>query len=141
MKRHIKYLVVVFTALFVVMLVGPAAWAQNAARVTVPFAFTANHQVLSAGTYRVELQAENYIMFVNCESGKVAGMLVRSTNAYKKIGQGSLVFRVDKNKYELAHVRFAYTNVQSDLAGPTEIEREREMAASPTVRTVEIAMR
>ncbi len=141
MKRQFMYLVAVFTVLFVVMLAGPAAWAQNAVRVSIPFAFSANHQVLPAGTYRVELQAENYIMFINCQTGKVAGLLVRSTGSSEKIGHGSLVFWVSPSRNQLVQIKFANTNTQSDLAAPTSLEREREMATGTVVRTVEIATR
>lgn len=125
--------------LFAGAVVTERAAAQNAARVDIPFAFSANHQGMEPGCYTVQLQSHTYLTLVDCDTGKVVGLMVRTTNAYKEIDRGSLVFHVSERGYRLSQVRFAFTNMQSDLA--VQPKPSRELAKDKGNRTVEIAMK
>lgn len=116
----------------------PLASAQNA-RVNIPFDFVANQQVLPAGCYTVELQSHTYLHLVDCATGKVAGLMVRTTNAYEEVGTGKLLFRETIRGYRLSQIRFAYINMQSDLA--VQPKFEEVVANNATGKTIEIAMK
>jgi hypothetical protein len=116
----------------------PSASAQNA-RVNIPFDFVANQQVLPAGCYTVELQSHTYLHLVDCATGKIVGLMVRTTNAYEEVGTGKLLFRDTIRGYRLSQIRFAYINMQSDLAVQPKLEEV--VAKNPAGKTIEIAMK
>ena len=69
MRPHFALYGAACTALLTMMLYVPGAAAQNAARATIPFAFTANERMLPAGTYQVQLEGRSYLSLKNCETG------------------------------------------------------------------------
>ncbi len=139
MKRRIGFLAVVFSAVLAVMLLAPVAFAQGASRVTIPFTFIANHQVLPAGSYTVERQSDSYILLVNRSTGKLVGLMARTTNSYKAVSHSSLVFYNTGHRYWLTELRFANINMTSQLA--TQPAPEPSLARATAKPTVEIAMR
>ncbi len=116
----------------------PAASAQNA-RVYIPFNFVANHQVLPQGCYIVELQSHTYLHLVDCSTGKVVGLMARTTNAYEEVGIGKLLFRDTTRGYQLTQIRFANINMQSDLA--VQPKFQDVVAKNGRSDTIEIAMK
>ena len=139
MKRRFVVLAAAFTTVLALMLLLPRGSAQNAARANVPFAFTANHQTLPAGCYSLTLQSHGYLVLTNCATGKMVGLMVRTTNAYRKVDHASLVFFNTGHRYWLTDVRFAHTNMESRLAAQPKSEPElaKDLAAS----RVEVAMK
>ncbi len=117
---------------------SPSASAQNA-RVYVPFEFVANHQTLPAGCYTVELQPNNFVYLVDCSTGKVVGLMARTTNAYEEVGTGKLLFRDTTRGYRLTQIRFANINMQSDLA--VQPKFEDVVAKNAAGKPIEIAMK
>src|SRR5512146_151684 len=109
MKRRLALVSAIFAALFTATLLNPSATAQNA-RVNIPFEFSANRQTLPAGCYKVALQSESVLALVSCKTGRVAVMMVRTTNANQTVARGSLEFYNSGHKYWLTAVRFAYIN-------------------------------
>lgn len=138
MKHHFAILTATVAALFAGTLFVPSATAQNA-RVDIPFDFVANQQVLPAGCYTVELQSDTYLMLVNCQTGKVVGLMARTTNAYRHIGQGALLFRDTIRGYRLTRIRFANINLESSLA--VQPKFEDVVAKNSANKNVEIAMK
>lgn len=116
----------------------PSASAQNA-RVDIPFNFVANHQVLPAGCYKVELQSNTYLHLVDCATGKVVGLMARTTNAYEEVATGKLLFRDTIRGYQLTQIRFANINMQSDLA--VQPKFEDVVAKNAASKPIEIAMK
>ncbi len=138
MKRRFATLLAMTFALLAGILVGPSAFAQNA-RVEIPFAFWANQHGLPAGCYVLELQGNNQLHLVDCATGNVVGLMVRTTNAYEEVGRGSLTFRMTARGYRLSHVRFAHINMESVLA--VQPKPDQELAKNGSRNSIEIAMK
>ena len=144
MKRSVKLLAAIFATLLTVMLIAPVAIAQEALRVTIPFAFTANHQVLPAGSYVVKHQDGTwgpYLLLVNRSKGTVAAMLMAYTTAsHRTLAYSSLVFYNSGHKYWLSEIRFAESNMTSQLSAQPKPEPTlAKVTEHPT--TIEIATR
>lgn len=139
MKRQLTILPAALIA-FLLMILVPGVSAQDVARADIPFAFAANHHVLPAGCYQVELQLNAVVMLTNCATGKTVGVMVHTANGYPRIGYGSLVFRATPRGYRLIHVRFARTNIQSDLS-VQQLRSERQLAWNAASKSIEVAMR
>lgn len=133
MKARIAILA---TALAAISAVPQSASAQDA-RVNIPFDFVANHQVLPAGCYTVALQSGSYLHLVNCPTGKVVGLMARTTNAYEAVGKSKLLFRDTTRGYRLIQIRFANINMESVLA--VEPKLEDVVAGNATNNVIEIA--
>ena len=143
MKHPIGFLAAVFAVMLTVMLLAPVASAQQTLRVTIPFAFTANHQVLPAGSYSVERQIGTwapYLVLVNRSTGRVIGPLIaHTTGSDQTHARSSLVFYSTGHKYWLTEVHFGYSKMTSRLA--TQPKPEPELAKSGKDSTIEIAAR
>jgi hypothetical protein len=141
MKRRFTLLPAAFLAAMSMMLIFPGASAQNldAARANIPFAFVANHVVLPAGCYKVELLSNTILGLINCETGKTVGVMVHAAMGYPTIRRGSMVFQVTGTRYRLIHVGFPATNIQSDLL--VQPKPEKELAWDAPSKTTEIALK
>ena len=143
MKHPIGFLAAVFAVMLTVVLLAPVASAQETLRVTIPFAFTANHQVLPAGSYVVKRQDGTwgpYLLLVNRTKGTVAAMLMAYTTvSYRTLARSSLVFHNTGHKYWLSEIRFSESNMTSQLS--TQPKPEPGMAKTNPNTTVEIAAR
>lgn len=117
----------------------PSASAQNA-RAYIPFSFVANHQVLPAGCYTIELQYNSNLALVDCSTGKLVWLMAHTTNAYSEVGRSALLFRDTIRGYRLTQIRFANINMQSDLAVQPNF-REEVVAKNLASKTIEIAMK
>jgi di/tricarboxylate transporter len=140
MKRRLALLSILIAMVGMIFIV-PAASAQNldAGRADVPFAFFANHQQLPAGCYQVKLLSSAILSLVNCQTGRMAGVMVHTANGYPTIRQGSLVFGVTGREPRLIQVRFPATNIQSDMS--VQPKPEHELAWGATSKTTEIALK
>jgi hypothetical protein len=75
-------------------LTGPAAAQDQSVTVNIPFDFSANDQKLPAGTYRISLQAPQYLSFVDTQSTKKQYlMLVQPTGEQNSKDWGRMIFR------------------------------------------------
>ncbi|WP_035359937.1 hypothetical protein [Edaphobacter aggregans] len=75
-------------------LTRPAAAQAQAVTVNIPFDFSANDQMVPAGTYRISLQAPRYLSFVDTRSTrKQYLMLVQPTGEQNSKDRGRLIFR------------------------------------------------
>jgi hypothetical protein len=123
LKTQVVYFAVT-TAVALGMMTVQSASAQKASRVTIPFAFSANHQAFPAGHYRVVREADNYLTVVSTDTGIAAGLMVHTTRTFEPVGKNSLVFLHDQRGYRLMTVQFAQGGVQSALAVQPRPERE-----------------
>jgi hypothetical protein len=128
----------------VVSLGAVAASAQMSAPVYVPFSFTANHQLLPAGTYKVELLSDRFVAFINSETGKTERIILVRPEAGSRIEPiGGLVFlsyggRTD-GRYILKEIRMTGSSMHSKLA--IQPKPEPLSAKNATGSTFEISMR
>lgn len=116
MKNPATLVLTVAAMLTTMMPAYPTAQAQYGNRANIPFAFTANHQKLQPGCYKVIRQSESWLALVNCDTGISVGMMVHTTPSFGKIERGSLEFYNMGHSYWLTQVRFAHINMESDLA-------------------------
>lgn len=117
------------------------ASAQHISRVTIPFAFTANHQRLPPGYYQVQLSSEHFLTFVDARTGRFqTNLMVRSDyDRSTPETQGSLVFVLNGGRYFLTEVRFAGTNMHSKMAVQPRAEWLSAQNQQPAGSTIEIA--
>ena len=125
----------------VVSLSTVAAYAQSVGRVHVPFAFTANHQVLPAGTYEVKILLDNqFAVFFRNETGTAEGMLlVRPEYGSRIEPLGGLVFQSYGSRYALKEIRMPGSSTHRALA--IQPKPEPLVAKNATNSIFEIAMR
>lgn len=82
--------------------------------------------------------SEPYLILLNRTTGKVAGILmVLTSDSYRTLARSSLVFYNTGHKYWLTEVRFAGSNIASQLS--SRPEPEPGMAKASVNTTVEIA--
>lgn len=129
---------------FLATLGGVNALAQNSARFSIPFDFTANHQVVPAGEYSVglitdQLSAGQFLSLVNAQTGKKTLVMVRHDTAAKIRTHGYLEFYADETGRYLQEVRMP----GSDLIGELSVARIPNEVAhqAPAASTIEIASR
>jgi hypothetical protein len=113
-------------------------YAQNASQVTVPFAFSANHQVFPAGHYRVSRESDSFLIVRSTDTGVGAGLMVRTMRTLEPTGKNSLVFYHDASGYRLLTVRFAQGGLQTDLS--VQPKSEREIAKATAGASTEVGM-
>lgn len=138
MKRRITFYIA--TSAVLLGITVAAASAQTASRASVPFAFSANRQLLPAGNYQIALHSGSFLSLTNRDTGKVVELLSRKSDAHQEIAQGSLVFHLVGGRYRLTQVRFAHANVESDLA-VQQSKLERELEANALSATIELGSR
>jgi hypothetical protein len=132
-----------FSTLLLVALLGlgaVAASAQISAPVYVPFAFTANHHLLPAGTYKVELLSDHFVAMIDSQTGKSKGIVLVRPEAGTRIEPvGGLVFASYGSTYVLKEVRMTGSSTHSELA--VQPKPEPLSAKSSTKSTFTVAMR
>ena len=93
---------------------GTAASAQSIATVYIPFAFTANHQTMPAGQYRLELLSDRFLCFTNSQTGKHQGVIMVQPESAQYIeSRGRLRFLVRDDRHYLTEVSFAGSSMHS----------------------------
>ena len=122
------------------MMNARCASAQYASQVTIPFAFSANHQVFPAGQYRVFRESENYLRVVSTDTGVTATLMGYTSRNLEIKPKNSLMFLHDQRGYHLMTVKFAHgmAGVQTELA--VQPRAEQEIAKAADVTTTEIGM-
>lgn len=115
------------------------AVAQDVQKIYIPFAFTANHQLVPAGFYKVDLMSDRFLALVNEKTGKTEKVLmVRPEIASVPSARSGFVFYVSGKRYYLKEVKIAGSSMRSELAIQPTIERK--IAKNEKPATVEIAM-
>jgi hypothetical protein len=119
------------------------AAAQTSAPVRIPFAFSANHQLVPAGYYKVELLSERFLAFIDAKTGRTQSIvMVRPESGPAIETRSRLVFMSSGgNRYYLREVKLAGTSVHSELIMQYRFERDIAKNQLPAASTVEIAMK
>jgi len=143
MKHRVAFRFFLYIAL-VAGLLGAvsSASAQNSIPVTIPFAFTANHQSMPAGEYYVRLLTPRLMALADGRTGiSKALLLVRPESELNVETRGRMVFLHSDARYFLKQVRIAGSSVHSELFVQPSLERELATQTPPAESTVEIALR
>ena len=117
-----------------------AAPAQATGTVYIPFAFTANHQIVPSGFYKIDLLSDRFLALVDSKTGTTQTILMvrpaQGTNISKRNG---LVFYFSGQRYYLKEVKVAGSSMRSELAVQPVHERTLAQGAAPESSTIEIA--
>jgi hypothetical protein len=126
--------------LAVVVILGGAAKlaAQDKLTITIPFAFTANHQFLPAGAYNVNWLSDRYMALRNAKTSETHVVMVRPEQGQVIESRGRFVFLRDGGRYYLARVWKAGSSVHSEMTVQHQPERATELAKAPVPKTIEI---
>ena len=136
-KKHVAFFAVAI-AVTLGMMDARSVNAQSASQATIPFAFTANHQIFPAGHYRVSRESDNYLILRSTESGVGMGLMVRTTRNFEVAPKSSLVFLRNQSGYHLLTVRFAQGGLRSELA--VQPKTENEVAKTSVGTSMEVGM-
>jgi hypothetical protein len=119
---------------------GANASAQTTASVTIPFAFSADKQLLPAGSYKVQLLSDRFLSLRNVVTNQTRVLIVRPETGSAIETRGRLVFQLEGSRRYLAQVWIAGTSSHSELVIQHKPERER--AKSNTApSTIEFALK
>lgn len=120
---------------------GVNASAQTTASVTIPFAFSADNQIVQAGHYKVELLSDRYVALRNTSTNQTQVLMVRPEAGTAIETRGRLTFHQDGAKKFLAQVWITGTSMHSEMAFQHKQERTLAQRAPDDVSTIEIAMK
>jgi hypothetical protein len=118
---------------------GVSASAQSTATVHIPFAFSANHQNLAAGSYKVELLSDRYLSLRNIATNQTKVLMVRPETGLAIETRGRMVFQQDGSRKYLAQVWIAGTSLHSEMV--VQHKRDSETANRMTAPAVELALK
>ena len=128
----------------VVSLICPATnvAAQATGTIYIPFAFTANHQLVPAGSYKVDLLSDRYLALIDSKTGTTRTvLLVRPEQGPNISARSGFVFHGSGDRYFLKEVKIAGSSMRSELAVQPKPEPVVAKGAALESSTVEIAMK
>jgi len=132
--------------LFVAVIAGLVCAAVNMsdrknASVTVPFPFSANHQIVPAGCYKVRLVSDRILSLVDIETGvQLRFPMVHPEPGGSVETRGRLVFRVDGGRHVLTEVRIAGSRMRNKWSVQSSLGHEPAKRSPPEGAFTEIAM-
>ena len=115
------------------------ASAQTSMDVNVPFAFSANHQYLPAGHYRVQLVSQCFLSIRNIKTASTIVVMVRPEEGRLFESHSRLVFDRQGSQNYLTQVWTANTNSYSTLTSRPRYDQELRTQVHPAPSTVEVA--
>jgi hypothetical protein len=115
------------------------ASAQTNLDVNVPFAFSANHQQLPAGHYRVQLVSDCFLSIRNVKTASTVVVMVRPEEGRLFESHSRLVFDREGNQNYLTQVWSADTSRYSKLTSRPRHDQELRTQVHPAPSTVEVA--
>jgi hypothetical protein len=119
---------------------GANASAQSTASVTIPFAFSADHQYVPAGSYKVQLLSDRFLSLRNEKTNETQVLMVRPEAGQVIETRGRLTFHREGNRNYLAQVWIAGSSLHSEIA--VQHKPEREIAKANTApSTIELALK
>ena len=127
-----------------VSLICPAtnASAQATGTIYIPFAFTANHQQVPAGSYKVDLLSDRYLALIDSKTGTTRTvLLVRPELGPNVSARSGFVFQFSGVRYYLKEVKIAGSSMRSELTVQPKPEPAMAKGAAPEGSTIEIAIR
>jgi hypothetical protein len=124
----------------VVSITSTTASAQAAGTIYIPFAFTANHQHVPSGFYKVDLLSDRYLALIDSKTGVTKTVLMVSPVQGTKIStRTGFVFYFSGQRYYLKEVKVAGSSMHSELAVQPRPEPTLAKGAAPEGSTIEIA--
>ena len=119
---------------------GANASAQTTASVSIPFAFSADNQIIQAGHYKLELLSDRYVALHNTSTNQTQVLMVRPESGTAIETRGRLVFHQEGSKKYLAQIWIAGSSLHSEMA--VQHKPERALARNaPGASTIEVAMK
>jgi hypothetical protein len=116
------------------------ASAQVTGNVYIPFAFTANHQQVPSGFYKVDLLSDRFLALISSKTGATQTVLmVRPAQEAKISERSGLAFYFSGQRYYLKEVKIAGSSVLSELAVQPKPERTLAKGAAQEGTTIEVA--
>ena len=141
-----KLQVAAFSSLLLIALavstIFPAtnASAQATGPIYIPFAFTANHQLVPSGFYKVDLLSDRYLALIDSKTGTTRTILMvrpeQGTNVSARTG---FVFHGSGARYFLKEVKIAGSSMRSELAVQPKPEPVMAKGGALESSTIEIA--
>jgi len=125
-------------------LICPAtnASAQATGTIYIPFAFTANHQLVPAGFYKVDLLSDRYLALIDSKTGTARTvLLVRPEQGPNISARTGFVFHSSGARYVLKEVKIAGSSMRSELAVQPKPERVVAKGGALESSTIEIAIK
>ena len=125
-------------------LICPAtkASAQATGTFSIPFEFTANHQLVPAGSYKVDLLSDRFLALIDGKTGTTRTVLVvrpeEGPNASARTG---FVFHSAGGRYFLKEVKIAGSSMRSELAIQPKPEPVIAKGGALKSSTIEIAIK
>lgn len=120
---------------------APNASAQTSSSVTIPFAFSANHRQVAAGSYKVQQLSDRFLSLRNIKTAKTQVLMVRPESGRVIESQGRLVFHRDGRRNYLTQVWIAGTNIHSELVAHPTLEQKLAKSTPPAGSTFEVALK
>jgi hypothetical protein len=118
------------------------ASAQTNFDVNVPFAFSANHQQLPAGHYRVQLVSDRFLSIRNVKTASTIVVMVRPEEGRLFESYSRLVFDRQGSRNYLTQVWAPGTNMYSNLVvRPPQVNQELAKQLPSAHSTIEVASR
>jgi len=141
-----KFRIAAFSSLLLIGLtvstIFPAtnASAQATGTIYIPFAFTANHQLVPSGFYKVDLLSDRYLALIDDKTGTTRTILmVRPEQGPSISARTGFVFHGSGQRYFLKEVKIAGSSMRSELAVQPSPERTLAKGAASESSTIEIA--
>lgn len=107
--------------------------------VTVPFAFTANHEYVPAGFYEVELLSDRFMALRNTVTHDTQVFMVHPTEGQILESPGRLVFVRVGQQFHLNQVWIAGKSMHSEMVVQHKADRELAKGLTPAGSNVEVA--
>lgn len=117
------------------------ASAQTAERATIPFAFSANHRQLPAGTYEVRRLSDGVLSLCNLETGRTQLLIVRREDERGVETRGRLVFHHGETGNSLMQVWIAGTTIHSELMVQPKLQQTTAKNDPSAGSSIEVAMK
>jgi hypothetical protein len=118
---------------------APSASAQTLMDVNVPFAFSAAHQHLPAGSYRIQLLSQCYVSIHDLKTARTIVVMVRPEQGRNLESHSRLVFDRDGSQNSLTQVWGAGASGYSKLTAAPKFNQELAKQAHPAASTIELA--
>ena len=117
------------------------ASAQTNEVVNIPFAFSANHHSVAAGTYQVQMISDRFVSLRNIKTHQSQVLMVRPDQGRAIESQGRLIFRRVAGRNYLQQVYLAGTSSHSELSVHPKLEKQYAQTAWPSAATFELALK
>ncbi len=116
--------------------------AQTSASFTVPFAFSANNELVPAGSYDIQRESSCILALHNVKTGRRQFLMVRPNDSGLAIEtQNRLVFERYGTHAYLTQVWSSGTSVHSELIVRPKIERDLAKRIPQAGSSIEVALK